>query len=152
MVVYRISECRYIKSLSGAGAALFGGRWNSKDVYMVYTSQSGALAMLEAIVHIGKVPKPGLYCMATIDIPDDSIETLKLEMLPTEWQNNPAPNNLKQIGDRFIKSNKYLALKVPSVFITDEHNYLLNPAHPEFKKVKITSEKPIRIDDRLMSA
>ena len=152
MVVYRISECRYIKSLSGVGAALFGGRWNSKDVYMVYTSQSGALAMLEAIVHIGKVPKPGLYCMATIEIPDDSIETLKLEMLPAEWQNNPPPNNLKSIGDRFIESNKYAALKVPSVFITDEHNYLLNPAHPEFKKVRITSEKPIRIDNRLLSA
>ena len=134
------------------GAALFGGRWNSKDVYMVYTSQSGALAMLEAIVHIGKVPKPGLYCMATIEIPDDSIETLKLEMLPAEWQNNPPPNNLKSIGDRFIESNKYAALKVPSVFITDEHNYLLNPAHPEFKKVRITSEKPIRIDNRLLSA
>ena len=85
-------------------------------------------------------------------IPDDSIETLKLEMLPAEWQNNPPPNNLKSIGDRFIESNKYAALKVPSVFITDEHNYLLNPAHPEFKKVRITSEKPIRIDNRLLSA
>ncbi len=152
MLVYRISECRYIKSLSGLGAALFGGRWNSKDVYMVYTSQSGALALLEAIVHIGKVPKPGLYCMATIEIPDNSIESLQLAMLPADWQSNPSPNHLKNIGDRFIGSNKHLALKVPSVFITDEHNYLLNPTHPEFKKVKIIAEKPIRVDDRLMSA
>ena len=152
MLVYRISECRYIKDLSGRGAALFGGRWNSKDVYMVYTSQSGALALLEAVVHIGRVPKAGLYCMATIDIPDSSIESFPVENLPVGWQNNPPPDHLKNVVDYFIRSNVHVALKVPSVLMAEEYNFLLNPAHPEFKKVKIVTERTIMVDERLFSA
>src|ERR1700746_1747205 len=149
MIVYRISECKYINDLSGKGAALFGGRWNSKDVYMIYTSQSGALALLEAVVHIGKVPRAGLYCMATIDLHGNSIETFPKDKLPSDWQTNPSPDYLKTIGDHFIKSGKYLALEVPSVLMSEEHNYLLNPAHPDFRKVKVIAEKVITVDERL---
>ena len=152
MIVYRISECAFIRDLSGKGAALFGSRWNSKDVYMVYTSQSGALALLETVVHRGKVPKPGFYCMVTIDIPDNNIQTYPPDKLPNDWQTNPPPDSLKKIGDEFIRSNQYLALKVPSVLMTDEHNYLLNPSHSEFKKVKIITEKMLMVDERLFPA
>jgi RES domain-containing protein len=148
MIVYRINDCKYIKDLSGKGAALYGGRWSSKDTYIVYTAQSRALALLEVVVHIGKIPANG-YCMATIDIPDDSIETFPLEKLPADWTTNPPSDYLKIIGDHFIKSNKYLALEIPSVLMMEEHSYLLNPAHPEFKKVKIINERAIRIDERL---
>ena len=151
MIVYRISECAFIKDLSGKGAALFGGRWNSKDVYVIYTSQSGALALLETVVHRGKVPKPGMFCMATIDIPDNNIHTYPADKLPDNWQTNPPPDNLKKTGDQFIRANEYLALKVPSVLMTDEHNYLLNPMHHEFRKVKIIAEKTLMVDERLFA-
>ena len=131
MIVYRISGCGYINDLSGKGAALYGGRWNSKDIHVVYTAQSRALALLEAVVHIGKVPQMG-YCMASIDIPDDSIEVFPLKTLPADWQANPSPDYLKVIGDHFIKQNKHLALKIPSALMMEEHNYLLNPAHTLF--------------------
>ncbi len=150
MIVYRISSCSYINDLSGRGAALYGGRWNNKDTYVVYTAESRALALLEAVVHIGKVPAEG-FCIATIDIPDNSIEIFQAEKLPGDWQTNPPPNYLKAIGDYFIKSKKYLALAIPSAIMMEEHNYLLNPMHPDFKKVKIISERPIRVDDRLFS-
>ncbi len=152
MLAYRISDCRYIKDLSGKGAALFGGRWNSKDVYMVYTSQSGALALLEAVVHIGKVPRAGHYCMATIEVPDNSIQSFPIQKLPAGWQNNPPPDYIKTIGDNFIKSNKHLVLEVPSVLMTEEHNYLINPVHPDFKKVKIIAQRSIMVDERLFPA
>ena len=150
MNVYRINDCKYITDLSGSGAAIYGGRWNSKGTYIIYTAQNHALALLETVVHMGKVPANG-YCMATIEIPEDSIETLVPEKLPADWQNNPPPNYLKTIGDRFIKANKHLALKIPSVLMMEEHNFLLNPAHPAFKKVKIASSRPIRVDERLYS-
>lgn len=148
MIVYRISDCRYIKDLSGKGAALYGGRWNSKDTYIVYTAQSRSLALLEAVVHIGKVPVSG-YCVATIDIPDDSIEVFPLDKLPADWNLNPSPDYLKAIGDHFIKTGKYLALQIPSVLMMEECNYLLNPAHPHFNKVRIAAQRPIGVDDRL---
>jgi RES domain-containing protein len=151
MIVYRINRCKYISDLSGRGAALYGGRWNNKDTYIVYTAESRALALLEAVVHIGKVPSDG-YCMATIDIPDSGIELFPVEKLPGDWQNNPPPNYLKAIGDYFIKSQKYLALAMPSAIMMEEHNYLLNPLHPDFKKVKIISERPLRMDERLFSS
>ena len=151
MIVYRISDCRYVKDLSGRGAALYGGRWNSKDTHIVYTAQSRALALLESVAHIGRIPAQG-YCMATIEIPDNSIQHYPLEKLPNGWQNNPPPDHLARIGDQFIKANKYLALEIPSVLMMEEHNYLLNPSHPFFHKVKIIADRQMQIDERLYQA
>lgn len=148
MIVYRIGDCRYINDLTGKGAALYGGRWNSRDTYIVYTAQSRALALLEAVVHIGKVPATG-YCMATIDIPDDSIEIMQVKKLPADWTNNPPPDYLKETGDNFIRAGRHLALQIPSALMPEEHNYLINPAHPAFKKLKIVSVRPITMDERL---
>ena len=148
MIVYRIGNCSYIRDLSGKGAALYGARWNSKDIYMVYTAQSRALALLEAVVHIGKIPVGG-YCMLTLEIPDESIERVGVANLPNGWYNNPPPDYLKTIGDNFINAGKHLALEIPSVIMMEEHNYLINPAHPLFKKVVIISERPVTIDHRL---
>lgn len=148
MIVYRINNCKYVKDLSGQGSALYGGRWNSKGVYIVYTAQSRALALLEAVVHIGKVPDAG-YCIATLEIPDHSIESIPMEKLPPDWAENPSPNYLKAIGDNFIEANKHLALKLPSALMMEEHNYLLNPSHHLFHKVAIVAERPIKIDERL---
>lgn len=151
MLVYRIANCRFIDDLSGKGAAMYGGRWNSKDTYMLYTAQSAALALLETVVHMGKLPEQG-YCMLTIQLPDDKIETLPADKLPALWQTNPAPDELKLIGDKFIKTGKKLALKVPSVIMPEEYNILLNPLHADFKKVKVVAKKNIGIDERLLFA
>jgi len=148
MIVYRISDCRYIKDLSGTGAALYGARWNSRKMYMLYTAQSPSLALLEAVVHLGKLPEKG-YCMATIEIPDSIAPVVAPDKLPENWYANPSPDILKTIGDDFIRAGKYLAMPVPSVVMMEECNYLINPFHVLFDKVKILSEKPVRIDNRI---
>ena len=109
------------------------------------------MALLESVVHMGKMPVAG-FCMATIHIPDDSIEIYSAHLLPDNWQLNPPPDNIKLIGDKFIAANKYLAIKLPSAILEEEHNYLLNPAHAMFHKVKITHERAITIDDRFFTA
>jgi len=148
MLVYRISDCKYIDDLSGKGAAMLGGRWNNKDTYILYTAQSPSLALLEAVVHLGKMPRKG-FCMAIIEIPDNIAPALQPESLPHEWATNPGPDALKQIGDGFIREMKFLALPVPSVVMPEERNYLVNPAHPLFKSVRIKSVKPMSIDERI---
>lgn len=148
MRVYRISKCNFIDDLSGTGAALFGGRWNSKGTYVLYTSASPSLALLETVVHISNIPPTG-YCMLTLDIPADSITEIPVQQLPSSWQLNPPPALLKKLGDRFVKENKSMVLKLPSAVIPEEFNYLLNPAHPLFKKIKVLAKRDIRFDDRL---
>lgn len=149
MKVYRISKCQYIDDLSGTGAALYGGRWHSKGNYLVYTAATPSLALLESVVHISNIQVTG-YCMICIDIPGDSLEEKKIEDLPANWFINPAPDALQKVGNSFISDNQFLALKLPSAIMPEESNYLLNPHHDLFKKVKVLYKRTVPIDDRLI--
>jgi RES domain-containing protein len=149
MNVYRISRCKFIKNLSGTGAATYGGRWNSKGVHIVYTAATPSLALLESVVHISNIPVED-YCMATIEIPHQKTKEIRRTDLPDDWFLNPAPDQLKSIGDQFIKDNIFLALKLPSAIMMEDFNYLLNPNHPDFSKVKFIGSRTIPIDERLL--
>ncbi|MFA6057539.1 MAG: RES family NAD+ phosphorylase [Taibaiella sp.] len=149
MVVFRISSCRFINDLSGTGAALYGGRWNGLGTHMVYTAGSASLAMLESLVHFGG-RIVGDYCQLALEIPDEGIDELKENTLPSNWRESPAPDALKIFGNQFITEGKALVLKVPSVLVPDESNFLLNPEHPDFKKVRILVHGKVRFDERLL--
>lgn len=149
MIVYRISSCRFIDDLSGRGAAMYGGRWNSEGIYVLYTAGSPSLAMLESLVHFGG-RVVGDYCQVALEIPDESIQELKAADLPENWRESPPPDILKAFGNKFIVQGKFLMLKVPSVLVPDESNYLLNPAHPAFGKIRILVKSKIRFDERLI--
>jgi RES domain-containing protein len=148
MKLYRISKCNFIEDLSGTGAALYGGRWNSKGVYILYTATTLSLAILETIVHLPGLPKED-FCMIEIEIPTNSITTITEKQLPSRWNEFPSLSVLKKMGDSFIKKGEFLALKIPSAIVPEEFNYLLNPAHADFKKVKITRKKNLSFDERL---
>ncbi|WP_413669856.1 RES family NAD+ phosphorylase [Mucilaginibacter sp. Mucisp86] len=150
MIVYRLSKQAYINDLSRRGAELNGGRWNSKGTAVVYTSSSRALAVLEVAVHtpLGFIPSD--YFMATIELPDNSeIFKSEIDKLPEKWNSNPLIKATQQIGDSFVKANKYLALQVPSATVAGDFNYLLNPLHPDFKSVKIIAAEFFEFDSRL---
>ena len=148
MNVYRISRCKFISNLTGTGAATFGGRWNSKGIHILYTAATPSLALLESVVHISNIPVDD-YCMATIEIPENKIKEIRFIDLPVNWFLNPAPDQLKSIGDKFIKDNIFLALKLPSAIMMEDFNYLLNPDHPDFSIVKLIATRTIPIDERL---
>lgn len=147
MIVYRLSKKRYANDLSGKGAEIAGGRWNSKGVPMLYTAQSIALCVTEIAVHIplGILPKD--FCLIAIDLPDDNVHEIK--KLPRNWNFFPHPHETQQVGDRFIKSAKFLALKVPSAAVQGEFNYLVNPLHKDFNKVRIIKIENFSFDKRL---
>lgn len=149
MVVFRISSCRFINDLSGTGAALYGGRWNGSGTHIVYTAGSASLAMLESLVHFGG-RIVGDYCQLALEIPDEDIQELKENTLPANWRESPAPDSLKTFGNQFIAAGKALVLKVPSVLVPDESNFLINPEHPDFKKVRILVQSKVKFDDRLL--
>ncbi len=152
MIVYRISYKKYIEDLSGAGAWNTGGRWNSQYKSMLYTSENLSLAALEVLVNIRLVHVKTEFerMSAAIFIPDHvPIKTMQIEDLPKNWSSQNQPPELKKIGDKWIESLETLVLKVPSSVIQSEFNFLINPRHPVFSKVKIESTQPFNFDERL---
>lgn len=149
MLLYRLSRSVYANDLTGTGSRLYGGRWNSIGKSLVYLASSRSLAVLEVLVHLPPALLPSDYELITIDVPDD-FEEVRAESLPGRWQQFPHPDKLKSIGDTFIARNKKLMLKVPSAIVDEEHNYLLNPAHPKAAQVKIKNRQPFAFDQRLL--
>lgn len=147
--VYRISKCAYIDDLKGTGAAAYPGRWHGKGTFVLYTTASPSLALLESVVHMSRIAVAD-YCMICLSIPEDKILTLSITDLPENWNQNPPPDILREIGERFINSREYLALQLPSAIMPEEFNYLLNPNHPDFKLVKVIYTRNISIDKRLL--
>lgn len=152
MELYRCAKCRFIQDLSGEGAFRYGGRWNSKGVRMVYTASNPSLALLETLVHtVSLVPEID-YCLLKMENNQDSVQVKEVSTLPADWSATPAPDHLKSIGDAFIAEGKFLILKVPSAILSMEWNFLINPGHPLFTKMKIYPVNRVIIDRRLLAS
>ncbi|WP_209401271.1 RES family NAD+ phosphorylase [Pseudozobellia sp. WGM2] len=150
MIVYRLGKEKYKNDLSGIGAEKFGGRWNSKGVRMVYTSQSRALANLEVAVHLTLKLVPTDYYLTIIEIPNECILQYSEKRLKHKnWKTHPPSEFTQGEGDKFIKENKILALRVPSAIVQGDYNYLINPVHQDIGKVKILSFEQFSFDKRL---
>lgn len=150
MEVYRISKCAYINDLNGTGARLYGGRWNSPGHAIVYTAGSRALSALEVLVHIPLKNIVQDFCIATLQIPDNiAIKVLTKYDLPSGWQSLAPSPELQCIGDEWIDTAKYAVLRIPSVVIADEYNYLINPLHPDAENITIVNTQPFVFDQRL---
>ena len=149
MIVFRLTKSKYKEQLSGKGAELYGGRWNSKGYQIIYTCENRALCTTEIAVHtpLGIVPKN--YFLQSIHIPTVKIQEVRLSDLPNNWKNFPHEIATQEIGSNFIESNKYLILKVPSAIVQDEFNYLINPNHKDFSKVKILDIDIFEFDRRM---
>jgi RES domain-containing protein len=149
MIVYRISRSKYSQDLSGKGAELVGGRWNSKGKAIIYTGENIALCMAEVAVHmpLGIVPKD--YQLIHIEIPEEDIQVLNNRDIPDDWRESFTTFDSQQIGNRFLEEEKYIVLKVPSMVVQGQFNFLINPNHPKIKKVKIKKIEPFVFDGRL---
>lgn len=152
MRVYRIEREKYLETtLKGFGAAFTEGyRWNSIKTYLVYTAESRALATLEVSVHLDfseDLPNDRYY--VEIDIPDDiEILELRTEDLPENWNIQPPSFETQYIGDDFVKDNEAAVLMVPSSIVPPECNYLINPNHPEAKRITVISKQQLTFDKR----
>lgn len=150
MILYRIVKCNYAEDLTGTGARLFGGRWNSEGKPALYLASSRSLAVLEVLVHLPPLMIPDNYCLVEIEIPGNSINVLAVKDMPIGWKDISPPIELKQIGDKFLRNQKQLLLQLPSAIVPEEHNFMLNPLHPEMKNVKILSKQAFNFDERLV--
>lgn len=145
-----VKEKHAATAFSGDGAAKTGGRWNSRGVPVVYTSSTKSLAALESLVHLNP-PVFFKYVAIRIQFDDALIELVPAKALPADWWVEPPPPSSKAVGDAWVRQTRSAMLALPSVIISGEPNYLLNPAHPGFKNISIGKPEGFAFDPRLLT-
>jgi RES domain-containing protein len=149
MQVWRLSSARYAtQALSGLGGIYSARRWNEKGHLIVYGATSPALAAIEYFVNLEPNQAPDDLVMLEARVPDENIQQLDLDSLPPNWYEI---DNLdcRAVGTEWLQSRRSVALKVPSVPVRGDWNILLNPAHPDFRSISITSRDPFFYDERM---
>lgn len=152
MKVYRICRRQYA-AFDGEGARRKSGRWNQDGLAVVYTAGSLSLAALEVLVHTDAHLLPADLVYIEAEIPQSiKITSLTPATLPREWQQEPASDSTstKNIGQAWLSDSQTAILAIPSTIIAIEYNYLLNRAHPEFKKIKANPPINFTFDSRLL--
>ena len=147
---WRIVKAKHAATaFTGEGAAKTGGRWNSRGVAVIYASATKSLATLESLVHLNP-PMLFNYVIFRLKFDDALIENFPMKNLPTDWRTQPPPPSTKGIGDAWVRAARSALLALPSV-ISGETNYLINPAHPDFRKINISKSESFVFDSRLLT-
>jgi len=69
--------------------------------------------------------------------------------MPKDWNAYPYISETQSFGDEFINENKFCLLKIPSSVTKGDFNILINPFHPDFKRIKILQIEPFPFDKRI---
>jgi len=151
MRVWRIIPKLHLsQAFDGEGARRFGGRWNRSGARVVYTSATLSLAALEFFVNLDRDTEPDQLVAVSADIPDDMrIGYIEVSDLPKNWRSYPVPEELQDLGMAWVASASTAVLVVPSAVIPDERNYLLSPAHPDFKRFRLNKPEAFHFDPRM---
>ena len=117
---------------------------------VVYTSSTKSLAALESLVHLNP-PVRFKYVAIGIKFHDGLVEIVLAKALPSDWRVEPPSPGSQRVGDAWVRAGRSAVLAVPSVIISGEPNFLLNPAHPDFKRIAIGKPERFTFDSRLLA-
>lgn len=148
---WRITSEKYAGSaFSGEGAEAYGGRFNSVGTPVVYTSASLALATLELLAKLNERRRLANRVCIPVVFDEDRVVACKASDLPDSWDARPYVPASQEIGDRWVDNEESLVLRVPSVVVPREHNYLINPEHPDIDELDIGEPEPLDPDPRIL--
>jgi RES domain-containing protein len=151
LTAWRIVKKRYAgTAFDGEGARQFGGRWNSPGVAVVYVASTRSLAVLEMAVHLDRSTLLSTLVLIPCELDERIVTAVAHDTLPAQWRRDPFPPELAKIGDAWVRSARSAALAVPSAIIEQETSFLLNPAHPDFSKIKVGKPQDFEFDPRLI--
>ena len=137
------------KPLSGEGAKLNGGRWNDVGVSVIYASENRSLAALEVLVHLNGTNPNSRYKLLSYDLDEAMIHYLPEKEFPSDWRQEPPPYSTVEWGTKWARVKQSVALAVPSAVMPEEKNIILNPDHPDFRKIKLGKPSDYVFDPRL---
>ena len=134
----------------GEGAYRYGGRWSSPGTRLSYASEHQSLAMLEYFVHLDVDDPPRDLVLAVAEVPDDlARDRVDISNLPANWRESATPPELARLGDEFAQRGESCLLLVPSVLAPGENNWLINPAHTDYKSIVVLEVEPLSYDPRM---
>jgi RES domain-containing protein len=142
------SEVR--SAFSGEGARRYGGRWNSVGTAVVYVSENQSTAALEVIAHNVPLSADVNYKAFYLEWPDTFTDAVRPGELPPTWRISPPPRDTMEIGDRWVHEQRFAVFAVPSAISPADRNFLLNPAHSDFKRIRIAPAIDYEFDPRLL--
>jgi RES domain-containing protein len=147
MIVYRITLTKFAASLLASGNP---ARWNSKDIKIIYTAGTRALACLENVVHRSSFGLRETFQTILVKIPDDvEVEEIVSSSLIPGWREYKNIPYTQKLGNLWVLENKTAVLKVPSAIIPEENNYLINPLHKDFGRIIYLGNEPFDFDERI---
>ena len=150
MRVWRLTRAAHARdTLSGRGAALVGGRWNSPGVRIVYASTHRSLALLEMLVHVQRDTVPPTSCSSRSTSPIASSDPLR--HFPPAGMPCPGVPRRGSSGIAGPPSATRLAVLVPSIVVPAEENVLINPLHPQAIRLQAHPPEPFPLDQRLFA-
>lgn len=152
MDYYRILKREHAGTPFGYGNN--AGRWNSRNVPMIYACSTASLSMTEYLCIKGTSLLATRWSLITYSI-DVDIPVLEKDTLPSEWDARPYPLTTQFFGDSWVRRQASVCLKVPSARLLlsaypREHNLLINPFHPDFiasVKVKATEDLHFHLNE-----
>src|SRR5438045_7438532 len=139
---------RVDRAFTGGGSRLYGGRWNSRGTPVVYVSEHESLAALEIFVHTMPLSPTERYFSFRVDWVDKLTEYFPIKNLPPDWNAEPPTNGSMRVGDDWVRTGRSAVLALPSLLSRRELNFLLNPTHPGFKKIKIDTTEDETLNPR----
>ncbi len=140
MTTYRVVRHPFA-DLTGEGARRYGGRFNPPGIPAVYTSQSIALAVLEILVHVDKSEVPTDYVVMAIRFPGRKVHLRPASLI-----------GAKLPADRFkTMFYRWPVLRVPSVIVPREYNFVLLPEAHGFAAT-VEWIEPLNFDGRLFTS
>ena len=150
LTAYRIGDPAGAYPIFDAGGSrLFPGRWNTPAAPMIYASETYSTAMLEKLVHgSGAIPPNQHFVEITIDA-GVSYEVFSEAHNPG-WE-APDERVSKAYGEAWRLAGRSAILIVPSVVARMERNFLLNPQHADFSRIRAGLHRPVWWDSRLFS-
>ncbi|MBC3785290.1 RES family NAD+ phosphorylase [Spirosoma utsteinense] len=148
MILYRIADKRYATDLGGTGGLFAPGRWHRRGTPLVYLAEHISLAKLEVLAQSPGLPED--RALVTVRLPDNaSMLIIEPETLPEGWQDWPYLDELADITEEWIYERACWIMRVPSAQSPSEHNFLLNPLHPEHATLTLIRIEPHPFDPRL---
>jgi RES domain-containing protein len=150
-IAWRLVPARHqLDAFTGDGARIAGGRWNMRGTRAVYLASSLALAAGETMFYTGGAVHTIPYVVFRVEIPQEiQISALPLSDLPSTWRVEPPPESVKRMGTEWVVSGVAAVLRVPSVLFPAETNYLVNPAHKDFHRLKISKPESFSFNPRM---
>jgi RES domain-containing protein len=154
VTAYRLVRRNRTKdAFTGEGSRLFGGRWTPKGLPAIYCSEHLSLCVLELRVNQDRFLAREGYRFFRVTLPQKIIEALALKDVPKGWD-QPRISSVRltaaqRFGQAWLNERRSAVLRVPSAVLPEEHNFILNPLHPDFHLIKIGAPQPIRLDSRL---